>query len=124
MAGVRCGGRPWRVGRRHPLVGRHGSQLACLGRHTVTLRLSIPSQGAQVTMPHDIFISYSLSYSRRDLAAENPIKEERKGILHETHSQAFNKRLSNSLREVALHVWCPWKNVCYRLSPIRRIRIG
>ena len=59
MAGVRCGGRPWRLGRRHPLVGHNGPQLTCLGCHAVTLRLSIPSQVAQVTMPHDIFISYS-----------------------------------------------------------------
>ena len=72
MAWVRCGWRTRRVGRRHPLVGHHGPQLACLGRHAVALRLSIPSQVAQVTMPHDIFISYS----RRDLAAVKPIKEE------------------------------------------------
>ncbi len=72
MAGVCCGGRPWRVGRGHPLVGHNGSQLACLGRHAVALRLSISSQVAQVTMSHDIFISYS----RHDIDAVKPIKEE------------------------------------------------
>ena len=42
------------------------------GRHPVPLWLPLPAQTPPLAMPHDIFISYS----RRDLAAVKPIKEE------------------------------------------------